>query len=214
MLGCTTHPALLHAVLFWRCQSFPVHSDSKTTGNSPVLHPPLTFRAQSSKDQASHYTHLGWPAATQTAPCWAAAGSEPWGHCTAAVAAAQVLVHTTSNTYQASQGWSNTSYPLCGSCFSFPANCTVNTRSWPLSELFQSLALENLKDWAKILTEEGSQPPTSSGEGNGQANAKGNPAPLQGSKKHHYSPHSSWWRLNFFDLVITNRDDSKVNQTK
>lgn len=25
---------------------------------------------------------------------------------------------------------------------------------------------------------------------------------------------SSWWRLNFFDLVITNRDGTKVNQTK
>lgn len=104
-------------------------------------------------------------------------------------------------------------HPLCGSCFSFPANWTFSMRSWPLSELLQSLVPENLKDWAKLSNEDGSQPLSSSGEGSGQVDAKGNPAPLQGSKKHHYSPHSSWWRLNFFDLVITNRDDSKVNQS-
>lgn len=61
-------------------------------------------------------------------------------------------------------------------------------RSLALSELFQSLAPENLKD--KLLNEDGRQLLSSSGEGNGQEDAKGNPAPLQGSKKHHYSPHS------------------------
>lgn len=41
----------------------------------------------------------------------------------------------------------------------------------------------------------------------GQEAAEGNPAPLQGRKKHRYSPH-------FFDLAVTNKDDTEVNQTK
>lgn len=49
-----------------------------------------------------------------------------------------------------------------------------------------------LKTWktTQLLNEDGRQLLSSSGEGNGQEDAKGNPAPLQGSKKHHYSPHS------------------------
>lgn len=146
-----------------------------------ILHSPSGHRAARTNPFTSH---LESPAATQNAPCWGAVGSEPWGLHSSRGCSSVCCAH------QPKHRRDGPTHPLCVSYFSFPANQTFNMRSWTLSELFQSLAPENLRDWAKLLNEDGSQLLSSSGDGSGQEDAKWNPPPLQGSKKHHYWPHS------------------------
>jgi len=86
-----------------------------------------------------------------------------------------------------------------------------------LSKLFQKLGPECLKDRAKVLNEDGSQRSALQVKAtcHGQGAEEGDPAPLQGRKC--IATHSracSMGRADFFDLVFTNNNDTKANQTQ
>lgn len=168
---------LFHAVLCWSCHCFPAQSDTKITGNSArtaVLHPPAHLQGlhgtgqqgpEQAPSQSLHaLSHLQWHKVLsagdgQTQRSWE--GVQPLWHSELRLKLLCIPPATPTNHHK-----DGPTYLLCVSYFAFLANWTFNARSCPRSKLFQSLGPGYLKDWAKVLNEDGSQQPSSSAEGN------------------------------------------------